>query len=151
MLAMKPNSTKPRLRHSRSLFHLALGLRPDRNGGGLSEPSSNSWNSAPTGTSKAAAIASNTLIVMFSSPRSIRPTYERSMSASCATRSCESPSSTRSLRTFQPMSLRAFMMTRKGHTERLTIDGLTVPYSKTCNESTWKLPAPAHENFRNNP
>lgn len=126
-----PVHTTRRLRLTRvTLYELAqcaLGFRPDRSASGGGAVESISAKKAETSTSSTAAKASRAPTVTFSDPRSTRPTYDRSISASSARRSCDSPRPTRSLRRFQPILCRTSMPT-EGHIRCLTIDGLSVPY-----------------------
>lgn len=116
--------------HRYGLLHLgvtAFGLRPARNGRrGSCELTSS--KSCPTGTCRTLASASRVSTVTFSSPRSTRPTYDRSMPDSRASRSCDSPCSTRSFRRFQPIFPRVPISRRQSHNHGLTIHGLIVPY-----------------------
>lgn len=104
-----------------------FGLRPAFNGSGTCG-SAGSCSKAATGTSKMRAIASSVEIVTFSSPRSTRPTYERSSSEASASRSCDSPRCTRRDRRFQPMIERASMTLAAMRSATHSIDGLTIPY-----------------------
>lgn len=108
---------------------LAFGLRPARIGRGRSSSGPSSANKRPTGTCSTFDNASRVSTVTFSSPRSTRPTYERSMPDSRASRSCDSPCSTRSFRRFQPIVSRVPMYRREGHNHGLTIHGPMIPYS----------------------
>jgi hypothetical protein len=104
----------------------AFGFRPDRSASGRGAFGSISPKRAETSTPSIVAKASSVPTVTFSVPRSTRPTYERSISASRASRSCERPLTTRSLRRFQPI-LRRTSMPPQRHIRCLTIDGLSVP------------------------
>lgn len=104
-----------------------FGLRPAFNGSGACG-SAGSCSKAATGTSSTRAMASSVEIVTFSSPRSTRPTYERSSSEASAKRSCDSPRCTRRDRRFQPMIERASMLLAAMRSAAAAIDGLTIPY-----------------------
>lgn len=104
-----------------------FGFLPDGSGGGGIAAAAGSVSNSATVTSSTVAKLSSLLIVTFSEPRSTRPTYERSIPASSASRSCDSPFATRRRRKFQPRIFRAFM-TAVRTTNGLTIDGLSVPY-----------------------
>lgn len=104
-----------------------FGFLPDGSGCGWGVAAAGSVSNSATVTSRTLAKLSSLVIVTFSVPRSTRPTYERSISASRARRSCESPFATRRRRKFQPRILRAFM-TSVRTMNGLTIDGLLVPY-----------------------
>ncbi|MBP1861627.1 hypothetical protein J2Z75_005156 [Rhizobium herbae] len=93
----------------------AFGLRPARSARGRGAPGSSSAKKAETSTSSVDAKASRAPTVTFSDPRSTRPTYERSISASRASRSCESPLATRSLRRFHPILCRTSMPVRRAY------------------------------------
>src|SRR5690606_34332452 len=95
-----PAISRSRGRNNR---HADLGFLPERMGGGRGELTATSAKSSRTSTARIVVSASSADTVTFSWPRSILPTYDRSMFASKARRSWEYPFSTRSLRRFQPM------------------------------------------------
>jgi hypothetical protein len=101
----------------------AFDLRPDRSATGGGNFGSISAKRSETSTLSTAANASRAPTVTFSVPRSTRPTYERSISASRPRRSCERPFTTRSLLRFQPILCRTSMPPER-HIRCLTIDGL---------------------------
>lgn len=83
--------------------HPAFGFRPALKGLGGADLSSTAAKSSATCTLSVRDIASNVEIVTFSTPRSTRPKYDRSVPAFSASRSCESPLSTRRRRKFHPI------------------------------------------------
>ncbi len=98
---------------------------------------------------RAPARASSVVIVTFSLPRSMRPTYARSTSAASASRSCDRPRSTRSRRRFQPIVCRARMTAPEGLICGLTIDGLAIPYSThQARSGPANPPSPVSPSFR---
>lgn len=144
MLLNHPKSLRRAL-HRNGLPHfaaVALGLRPARSGEGRPSAGSTSSKSRRTGTRRTLANASSVSKVTFSSPRSTRPTYDRSILASRASRSCDRPCSTRSFLRFHPMIARVSIYPRHSHNHCLTIHGLMVPYLSSMRRSLLPLNLP---------
>jgi hypothetical protein len=99
--------------------HHPFGRRPLRSGSGGASPFGGTRNRSVIWASNARAIRSRTATVGFSKPRSSRLTYVRSIEASTANASCETPCVTRSRRRFRATSAFAFM--REGQRLRPTL------------------------------